>query len=119
MQWMCRLPSRPTDGTKIALIDTAGMRKKSRVQDTLEYFSVTRTAAAIERCDIAVLVIDAETGIVEQDKKIADLITRNHRACIVVINKWDLTTEAVKAARRDEIQHRRKGIAIEMTAKNA
>ena len=90
------------------LIDTAGMRKKSRVKESLEYFSVTRTTTAIERCDIAVLVIDAETGIVEQDKKIADLITKNHRACIVVINKWDLTTEAVKAARRDEIEHRRK-----------
>ena len=90
------------------LIDTAGMRKKSRVKETLEYFSVTRTAAAIERCDIAVLVIDAETGIVEQDKKIADLITNNHRACIVVINKWDLTTEAVKKARKDEIEHRRR-----------
>lgn len=90
------------------LIDTAGLRKKSRVKESLEYFSVTRTADAIKRCDIAVLVIDAETGIVEQDKKIADLITKNHRACIVVINKWDLTTEAVKAARREEIQHRRK-----------
>jgi len=90
------------------LIDTAGMRKKSRVKETLEYFSVTRTAAAIERCDIAILVIDAETGIVEQDKKIADLITRNHRACIVVINKWDLTTEAVKKARKEEIEHRRR-----------
>ena len=90
------------------LIDTAGMRKKSRVKETLEYFSVTRTAAAIERCDIAVLVIDAETGIVEQDKKIADLITKNHRACIVVINKWDLTSQAVKEARKEEIQHRKR-----------
>ena len=90
------------------LIDTAGMRKKSRVKETLEYFSVTRTAAAIERCDIAVLVIDAETGIVEQDKKIADLITKNHRACIVVINKWDLTSQAVKEARKEEIEHRKR-----------
>ena len=61
------------------------------------------------------LVIDAETGIVEQDKKIADLITRNHRACIVVINKWDLTTEAVKTTRRDGGEHRRKRIGIVMT----
>ena len=90
------------------LIDTAGMRKKSRVKETLEYFSVTRAAAAIERCDIAVLVVDAETGIVEQDKKIADLITKNHRACIVVINKWDLTTQAVKEARKEEIQRRKR-----------
>jgi GTP-binding protein len=99
-----------TDGREqhCLLIDTAGLRKKSRVKDTLEYFSVTRAADAIKRCDIAVLVIDAETGIVEQDKKIADLITKNHRACIVVINKWDLTTEAVKKARKEEIERRRK-----------
>ena len=99
-----------TDGREqhCMLIDTAGLRKKRRVKDSLEYFSVTRSAAAIQRCDIAVLVVDAETGIVEQDKKIADLITKNHRACIVVINKWDLTTEAVKKARQEEIEHRRK-----------
>ncbi len=99
-----------TDGRQqeCLLIDTAGLRKKSRVKESLEYFSVTRTTAAIERCDIAVLVIDAETGIVEQDKKIADLITKNHRACIVVINKWDLTTEAVKEARKEEIDRRHK-----------
>ena len=99
-----------TDGREqhSMLIDTAGLRKKRRVKDSLEYFSVTRSAAAIQRCDIAVLVVDAETGIVEQDKKIADLITKNHRACIVVINKWDLTTEAVKKARQEEIEHRRK-----------
>ena len=99
-----------TDGREqhCMLIDTAGLRKKRRVKDSLEYFSVTRSATAIQRCDIAVLVVDAETGIVEQDKKIADLITKNHRACIVVINKWDLTTEAVKKARQEEIEHRRK-----------
>ena len=99
-----------TDGREqhCLLIDTAGLRKKRRVKDSLEYFSVTRSAAAIKRCDITVLVVDAETGIVEQDKKIADLITKNHRACIVVINKWDLATEAVKKARKDEIEHRRK-----------
>ena len=99
-----------TDGREqhCMLIDTAGMRKKRRVKDSLEYFSVTRSATAIQRCDIAVLVVDAETGIVEQDKKIADLITKSHRACIVVINKWDLTTEAVKKARKEEIEHRRK-----------
>ncbi len=99
-----------TDGRKqhCQLIDTAGMRKKRRVKDSLEYFSVSRTADAIKRCDIAVLVVDAEGGIVEQDKKIADLITRNHRACIVVVNKWDLTTEAVKEARKKEIASRRR-----------
>ena len=83
------------------LIDTAGLRKKRRVKDSLEYFSVTRTRDAIERCDIAVLVLDATSGILEQDKKIADLITSRHRACIVVINKWDIAERKVKETRRD------------------
>ena len=88
------------------LIDTAGMRKKRRVKESLEYFSVTRTTDAIKRSDITVLVMEAELGIVEQDKKIADLITKNHRACIVVINKWDLASAAVKEARQQEMDRR-------------
>ena len=69
MQWMYRSPSRPTAASRSVSSLIPQVCAKSRVKDTLEYFSVTRTAAAIERCDIAVLVIDAETGIVEQDKK--------------------------------------------------
>jgi GTP-binding protein len=91
------------------LIDTAGLRKKRRVKDSLEYFSVTRTRDAIERCDIAVLVLDATSGILEQDKKIADLITSRHRACIVVINKWDLAEDKVKETRRDHRAKTRAG----------
>ena len=82
------------------------MRKKRRVKESLEYFSVTRTTDAIKRSDITVLVMEAELGIVEQDKKIADLITKNHRACIVVINKWDLASAAVKEARQQEMDRR-------------
>ena len=91
------------------LIDTAGLRKKRRVKDSLEYFSVTRTRDAIERCDIAVLVLDAIDGILEQDKKIADLITRRHRACILVVNKWDLAEGKVKETRRDHRAKTRQG----------
>ena len=83
------------------LIDTAGLRKKRRVKDSLEYFSVTRTRDAIDRCDIAVLVLDAVDGILEQDKKIADLFSRRNRACILVVNKWDL---ALKAWEKGEIE---------------
>jgi GTP-binding protein len=97
-----------TDGLrqKYVLIDTAGVRKTRRVNDSIEFFSVKRTEDSIARCDISVLVLDAEAGIMEQDKKIADTIVENRRACIVVVNKWDLVEEHVRKAREDEIQRR-------------
>jgi GTP-binding protein len=67
---------------------------------------VERTKDAIARCDIAVLVIDAMNGITEQDKKIADVIVEQRRACIVVVNKWDLVAEDVRKAREAEIKAR-------------
>ena len=98
-----------TDGVrqKYILIDTAGLRKSRRVDDSVEFFSVKRTEDSIARCDIAVLVIDAEAGIGEQDKKIADIIVEQRRACIVVINKWDLVEESVREAREEEIERRK------------
>ena len=90
------------------LIDTAGVRKARRVNDSVEFFSVKRTEDSIARCDIAVLVLDAEAGILEQDKKIADTIVENRRACIVVVNKWDLVEKHVREAREEEIERRRK-----------
>ncbi len=99
-----------TEGVKqqYVLIDTAGLRKARRVDNTVEYFSVQRSEEAIQRADIVVLVIDAETGIVEQDKKIADLIVEAKRACIVVINKWDLMDKAVREAREEELVRKEK-----------
>jgi GTPase len=98
-----------TDGVRQAyvLIDTAGMRKSRRVDDSVEFFSVKRAEESIARCDIAILVLDAESGITEQDKKIADKIVEERRACIVVVNKWDLMDEAVRKARLEEIERRR------------
>src|SRR4051794_18078545 len=90
------------------LIDTAGMRKTRRVDDSIEFFSVKRTEESIARCDIAVLVIDAESGITEQDKKVADQIVQERRACIVVVNKWDLINDVVRKAREAEIERRQK-----------
>jgi GTPase len=97
-----------TDGVRqsYVLIDTAGMRKSRRVDDSVEFFSVKRAEDSIARCDIVVLVLDAESGITEQDKKIADKIVEERRACIVVINKWDLVEESVKTAREEEIARR-------------
>ncbi len=90
------------------LIDTAGMRKTRRVDDSIEFFSVKRAEDSIARCDIAVLVLDAELGITEQDKKVADKIVEEKKACIVVVNKWDLLEEVVRKAREEEIHRRRK-----------
>ena len=102
-----------TDGVrqKYILIDTAGMRKARSVNDSIEFFSVKRSEDSIARSDITVMVIDAEQGITEQDKKIADKIVEERRACIVVINKWDLMDEAVRKAREEEIERRNSGKA--------
>src|SRR5262249_36540858 len=98
-----------TDGAreKYILIDTAGMRKARRVNESIEFFSVKRAEESIARCDIAILVLDAEAGITEQDKKVADKIVGERRACIVVVNKWDLMDAAVRKAREEEIERRR------------
>ncbi len=99
-----------TEGVRqsYVLIDTAGLRKTRRVDDSIEFFSVKRAEESIARCDIAILVLDAESGITEQDKKVADRIVEARRACIVVVNKWDLMDDAVRTARLEEIERRRK-----------
>jgi len=108
-----------TDGVrqKYILIDTAGMRKTRQVDDSVEFFSVQRAYDSIVRSDITVLVIDAEAGITEQDKKIADLIVENRKACIVVINKWDLFAGEVREAREEEIAKRHEKVRTEGQAK--
>jgi len=91
---------------KYVLIDTAGLRKTRRVDNSIEFFSVNRAEESIARCDIAIFVLDAETGIMEQDKKVADKIVEAKKACIVVVNKWDLFEENVRAGRVEEIERR-------------
>lgn len=104
-----------TDGVrqKYVLIDTAGIRKTRSVNDSVEFFSVKRSEESIERCDIAVLVLDAQSGILEQDKKIADRIVQGRKACIVVVNKWDLYDEPVRKAREEEIARRKEKVRYE------
>ena len=74
---------------KYLLIDTAGMRKKSKVDDPIEKFSVLRATMAIERCDVCLIMIDAGEGVTEQDTKVAGLAHEAGKACIIVVNKWD------------------------------
>ena len=78
------------DGEKYLLIDTAGIRRKSKVNESIEKFSVIRAVAAVERCDVCMLMIDATEGITEQDKKIAGIAHEAGKGIVVVVNKWDL-----------------------------
>lgn len=71
------------------LIDTAGMRRKSKVLDQIERYSILRAKMAIERCDVCVIMLDAETGITEQDTKVAGLAKEAGKSCIIAVNKWD------------------------------
>ena len=74
---------------KYNFIDTAGMRKKSKVDDAIEKYSVLRATMAIERSDVCLILIDANDGVTEQDTKIAGLAHEAGKACIIVVNKWD------------------------------
>ncbi len=78
------------NGQKYTLIDTAGIRKKSKVSETVEKYSVLRAFTAVERADICILVIDADKGITDQDIRIAGYSHDNNKGMIIVINKWDL-----------------------------
>ena len=77
------------NGKEYVLIDTAGLRKKSKINDELEHFMIVRTVAAVERCDVCVLVIDATEGITAQDAKIAGIAHERGKAMIIAVNKWD------------------------------
>lgn len=82
------------EGQKFVLVDTAGIRKKARVEGTsIERFAVVRALKAIRKSDITVLVVDANDGITDQDKKIAELSIKSGRGLIIVINKWDIFEE--------------------------
>ena len=79
------------DGIAFNIIDTAGIRRKRSVEDnTLERYSVLRSIAAIKRCDVALLMIDANDGVTEQDTKIAGLIHEEGKGVLIVVNKWDM-----------------------------
>ena len=87
------------------LIDTAGLRRKSKIEpDSIERYSVIRTLSALERCDVAVLVLDASEGITEQDVRIAGLIHEQGKPSVIVVNKWDLVEKSEQAKKDFEKQ---------------
>lgn len=87
------------DGDRYMLIDTAGIRRKSKVTEDIERYSVIRAVAAIERSDVALLMIDAAEGITEQDKKIAGVAHEAGKGIIVVVNKWDIIAKETNTMR--------------------
>jgi GTP-binding protein len=80
-------------GVQIELIDTAGMRRRSKVQDAVEYYAVNRGAAALAGADVAVLLVDASEGLAEQDKRIAAIAMRRGVAVLIGLSKWDMLAE--------------------------
>ncbi|MBR4903622.1 MAG: ribosome biogenesis GTPase Der [Selenomonadaceae bacterium] len=78
------------DGIKFTLIDTAGMRKKSKIDEPVERYSVIRSLRAIDRADVVLMLIEAPVGVTEQDKKIAGYAHDSGKGCVIVVNKWDI-----------------------------
>ncbi len=84
------------DKGKYLIIDTAGLRRKSKVEDRIEKFSAMRSEAAVERADVCLILLDAQEGVTEQDTKVAGLAHESGKACIIVVNKWDLVDKETK-----------------------
>jgi len=78
------------DGTKFTLIDTAGMRRRAKIDEPVERYSVIRSLRAIDRADVVLMLIEAPTGVTEQDKKIAGYAHDSGKGCVIVVNKWDI-----------------------------
>jgi GTPase len=87
-------------GQNFILIDTAGVRKKGKVKDDIEFYSVLRSLRALEECDVCIVVIDAERGLEAQDVNIISLATRQGKGIVVMVNKWDLIEKDSKTSEK-------------------
>ncbi|KWW31023.1 MAG: GTP-binding protein [bacterium P3] len=93
-------------GFDFNFVDTAGMRKKQKVSEDLEFYSVMRSIRAIENSDVCILMLDASQGLEQQDLNIFSLIQRNKKGCVIVVNKWDLVQKTTNTHRDFEQQIR-------------
>ena len=96
---------------KYCFIDTAGMRRKSKIDDIIEKYSNMRTISAIERADVCLILIDANDGVTEQDTKIAGLVHEAGKAAIIVVNKWDAVADKETNTMRDKENDIRRDLA--------
>jgi len=99
-------------GKLYTLIDTAGLRKRGRVFEAIEKFSVIKTLQAIEACNVVLLLLDAQAGISEQDAHIASFIVESGRALVVAINKWDAMRREMRERARQEYAHKLRFLAF-------
>ena len=90
-------------GQEITLIDTAGLRKKKKVEENIEFFSTIRTLRAIAECEVVIILVDAQTGIEKQDQKIIDEAVNRRKSIILAVNKWDLIEKDTNTARQFEV----------------
>ncbi|MDR3668852.1 MAG: ribosome biogenesis GTPase Der [Ignavibacteriaceae bacterium] len=90
-------------GQEITLIDTAGLRKKKKVEENIEFFSTIRTLRAIAECEVVIILVDAQTGIEKQDQKIIDEAVNRRKSIILAVNKWDLIEKDTNTARKFEV----------------
>ncbi len=91
------------NGQKIVLVDTAGLRKRTKVNEGVEYFSNVRTVNAVQRCDVTVVIIDATDPLTDQDKKIISLAIEYGKGIVLAVNKWDLINKETMTSRQYEI----------------
>jgi GTP-binding protein len=96
------------EGRRYLFTDTAGIRRRGKIDRGIEGYSVARSLRAIGRSDVAVLLLDAEEGVTEQDTKIAGVVIRQGRACLLMVNKWDLREGDAKAKQQYEKELRRR-----------
>ncbi len=89
-------------GEEILLVDTAGLRKKTKVKENIEFYSTVRTLRALSNCEIAIIMIDAQSGIENQDQKIIDEAIRRRKGIILAVNKWDLIEKETNTAKHFE-----------------
>ena len=90
------------DGQTIVVIDTPGVKKKSKLADNIEFYSFVRATSSVRRADVVLLMIDATTPVSQPDKKLAQLIADGNKACIIVVNKWDLAKDSADTGQYED-----------------
>ena len=100
-------------GKTITLVDTAGLRKKSKVSDNIEFYSTVRAQRSILNCDVALVLIDAEKGFTKQDKTIMEEVITKGKGLVIIVNKWDLIKKATQTMKTfsDEIEYQFKALS--------
>ncbi|HHV33588.1 MAG TPA: ribosome biogenesis GTPase Der [Acholeplasma sp.] len=90
------------EGQKYTIIDTAGIKKRGQIYESTDYYSLLRAVDAVERSDVVLFLIDAERDLINQDKHVAGLITEYNKACVIVVNKWDVVLKETNTMKNYE-----------------